>query len=434
VSPRAGLGLSLAMCALTGCAGGRGLSALDEQPALGEPRGFSPPAPLERRLSTGLTVWLLQRPDLPLSTALLLVPAGAAADPADRPGLAALCADMLDESTQARGALELSSALERLGAELALGAGRDYAWAQLGVLSRHLDPALALLGEALASPRFAPEDVERVRGIRLSDLSQAMEDAPRLATRLLGPLAYGAAHPYGRPDDGSPAGLRAITRDELVAFHRARWRPDQAVLVLAGDLDEATSLALLESRLGAWRAPPGQALAPAAPAPLPASSARVWVVDLPGASQTRIALGVPGLRRADPALPLLALADSALGGTFTSRLNQNLREDKGYTYGAFSSLDPGAGQGLWLVHTSVDGEATGGRCGSCWPSSGGSRRAASAPRSSARPRPPSARRRSRRSPPRPRPWASSPTRPSTASAPAPSACGWRRRPGPRPRS
>lgn len=315
------------------------------------------PAVDRRTLSNGLEVWVAPRTDLPLVTLRAVVNAGSAAEPAGDAGLASLTAAMLDEGTRTRSALEIADALDHLGATFGAGAGYDAASAQLSTLKRHLPAALEVFAEVLVQPTFPERELERVRRERLTEIVQGQDRPTAVASEQAALRLYGPDHPYGRPLEGTVASVGGITAQELRDFHRAYYRPNNTTLLVVGDVSTDEVIGLLERALGAWE----RGEAPAArypPLPEPLEATRVYLIDRPGAAQSEIRVGHVGVARDTPDyFPLLVL-NTTLGGQFSSRVNMNLREDKGYTYGARTSFAMRRAPGPFLASAGVQTETT----------------------------------------------------------------------------
>ncbi|MDQ3556252.1 MAG: insulinase family protein, partial [Gemmatimonadota bacterium] len=305
--------------------------------------------PVIRTLPNGLTVWYLRQPELPVVQAVLVTRGGQADDPANLPGLASFTASMLDEGAGGRSALEFAEALELLGASLSTGATWDAARLNLYVLRSRLPEALALMADAAVRPDFPEREVERIREQTVTEVARARDNAGAIAGNAFASLVYGSTHPYGRL--ATTEGVRRIDRARLADFHRSFYRPGGATLVLVGDVDAEAVHPLVERTLGSWT--PGAA--PAAPqlASVEVQATRLFLIDKPGAPQSEVRIGHPGVARDNPDyFPLLVL-NTLLGGSFTSRLNSNLRETHGYTYGARSSFAMRQGAGPFLASAAV---------------------------------------------------------------------------------
>jgi zinc protease len=352
----------LSLCALamlgTGCAAagagtpGAGATSPAHFPTTAPEPGPAPalvlPTPVRRTLPNGLTVIYVAKPGLPIVHATLVSRGGLADDPAALPGLASFAAEMLDEGAGGRSALDLAEAVEALGATLTTGAGWDAAQVGLGVLRRNLPQALALMADVVFRPDFPERDIQRIRDERLTELSRARDEARVVAGNAFASLVYGSEHPYGRL--ATTESVRRIDRRALVDFHGRFFRPGDATLILAGDVD-ASLHSLVEQTFGAWSG--GTASAAAAVARPGEQPSRIFLIDRPGAAQSEIRIGHPAVSRDNPDFYPLTVLNTLLGGSFTSRLNQNLRETHGYTYGAGSSFAMRRGPGPFTASSAV---------------------------------------------------------------------------------
>ena len=328
----------------------------NEVPKPGPMAKASLPAARSFRLANGLTVYWAESHTLPIVAGQLVVRSGSAADPAGLPGLAAFTAAMLDEGTRTRDALAIASQLEGLGANLTTGSNFDGSFVTFDVLKPNAEQALAIVSDVALGPTFPAGDVERVRGDRLTALLQQRDSPFQIAFRVMYPSLYGPGHPYGHVPLGTEDALKKITRDDIAGFYRASYSPANAALVLAGDLTEAEARRLATEAFGGWT---GQAVAAPAP-PVPASiPERVVIVDMAGAPQTAVGIVQLGVKRSDPDFERLNVMNTILGGLFSSRINLNLRERHGYTYGAFSSLVETRGVGPLFVGSAVRADVTG---------------------------------------------------------------------------
>ena len=332
-------------------------------PAVGPDPLFVFPAIRRAALPNGLAVWTVERRGLPVLSILLLLPAGSAADPQDRPGLAAMTADMLDEGSGARSALEIEDAFARMGANLATEIGPDATTLSLTTMSRHAGRALDLLADCVARPRLDAADVARVRDLRASRVAQQRDMPSMLADRAFARLVYGE-HPYGHLSAGTERALRAIGVDEVAAFHRQAFVPAGATLIVVGDLDHENLAGLAAGSFGNWGQAPSlppeahqdEPLAcPGDPQP---PGVRLAVVPRAGAPQSELRIGHLGARRVTPDYHALLVLNAVLGGQFVSRLNMNLRQDKGFTYGVRSSFDFRRGRGPFVIQLGVATSAT----------------------------------------------------------------------------
>lgn len=287
-------------------------------------------------LSNGIPVYLVERDTLPAVNIGISFDAGFAADTAGMPGLASFTADMLNEGTAKYSAIEIAAEEERLGANINTGAGNDTHTVSLSALSANLNESLALYAEVVRRPSFPERELQIRRSARLSNISQIKTNPAGLAFRLAPKVMYGEGHPYGMPSGGTEDSLKAIKREHLQAFYNKWITPANARIVVVGDTDQAQITGLLERHFGSWRS---SAAKPQKSLPVVANPAKstIYLVDFPGSPQTALIGGTLTPDNDSIAIEessLLGLGVDALGGNFTARINMNLREDKGWTYGA----------------------------------------------------------------------------------------------------
>ena len=328
-------------------------------PGLGPIAPFQPPAFRRVTLDNGVTVWTVAHRRAPVLTLRLLIPTGAAADPAGQWGLAALTADLLDEGTVERSDVELHEALTRLGAHLGIDASSDATILSLTTLPKHARDALDLLVEVVTRPRFDASDCRRVRDLRINRVLQMRQVPSAVADRVFIESLY-ATHPYGHLAVGTEDSLRPLEADDVRGFHQRWYRPDSWTLVAVGDLPDDELRDISEAALahvpasthggGATNALPDPAIGD--------PDARLMVVPRPDAVQSEIRLGHFGVARDSPDYHSLLVLNMVLGGQFVSRINLNLREDKGYTYGARTVFDWRVGRGPFSFRSSVQTGAT----------------------------------------------------------------------------
>jgi len=286
------------------------------------------------RLSNGIAVDYVQRTAVPVTQVAISFDAGDAADSPDTRGLAALTINLLDEGTETLSSQEFAEAEERLGANVSASNSADRSYAMLNALSPNVAPSLDLLADLVLHPAFPAPEIERVKAQTLTGIAQMQKDPTRVANRVLPGVLFGAAHPYGGPPGGDPKAIARFTRSDLAAFQQRWLRPDNAKIFIVSSLPLSEVKPLLEARFGSWAPPasPKGTKAFAAPPPRP-SAQKILLVDRPGAPQSSI-VGAQ-LLPIDPkgdVVPLLA-ANESLGGDFLARLNMDLREDKGWSYG-----------------------------------------------------------------------------------------------------
>jgi zinc protease len=322
----------------------------DAPPPPGPLRPFRFPSFVRRRLSNGLTVLAAGSPRAPLVLLSLVFPAGAEQEPARQAGLASLTASLLDEGTSERDANQIAAAVADLGGRLGSGADWDVGQLQVELLSQHAEEGLALLAELATRSTFPPEEIERQRRRRLAELMRRRSDPSFLADERLLRAVYGDA-PYGRTVLGDEESLARLDRERVLGLFTACYGLAGGVLIAAGDLDPEAFVARAEAVLGGLDA--GIAAEVPAHSPPPAGPLRVEIVDRPRAAQTELRLGHAGIARAHPDYIPLMLANVLLGGKFTSRINLNLRERHGYTYGATSRFDARRGPGPFVVRAAV---------------------------------------------------------------------------------
>ena len=314
-----------------------------------------------RVLSNGIPVIIATRPDVPVARVSLMFDGGFAGDQGRKPGTASFAMSLLDEGAGKLDSLAIADRAERLGAQIASAAGLDTAFAAVSMMTDQADPSLALLADVVRRPTFPANEIERVRKEWIAGIAREKLSPEALAMRVLPPLLYGAGHPYAIPFSGSgtEASVSALTRDDLIAYQRDFLRPDNATIIVTGAVTPATILPLLERHFGDWQPPAGLSPARAAMAAATGSSGtRVYLLDRPGAPQTSILAGQLMPSSLAPDRIELNTANDVLGGTFTSRINMNLREDKHWSYGARSSLAETRGQRPWLLSAPVQTDKT----------------------------------------------------------------------------
>ena len=333
-------------------------SAVDRSlgvPAVGSFPDLAFPA-LERfTLANGVPVVLVRRPEVPVVQVQALFDAGFAADAGGKLGTAAFAMAMLDEGAGPYGALQFAARAEDLGAVVGSGASLDSSNAFVSALTDRLDPSLALLGTLLREPRLETAEIERVRKQWLAQIAREKTQPNSIAQRLLPPLMYGTAHPYGIPFTGSgnESSIAALTRDDLLTHLQTWIRPDNMRLVVVGDTTPEAIRPLLEKHLGSWRAPAVARGTKTVPEVVLPTTPRVFLVDRPEAEQAFILAGhvIPSSK--SPQLLEIESAVNVIGGLFTSRLNMNLREDKSWSYGAYATSSSAAHQRPMLVFAPV---------------------------------------------------------------------------------
>jgi zinc protease len=343
--------------ALSASATGADRSAL---PAVAETPELTFPPLQQATLSNGAKIVLARREGAPLVEVSALFEGGYDTDVGRALGLSSFTAAMLDEGTKTRSALEIGAEAERLGARLSTGAGLETSNVRLSALKSALQPSLALMADVIRNPAFEQSEIDRVRGIWLARIKQEKAQPIGLALRLLPPAIYGEGSAYGAPLTGSGTedSISGLTRDDLVRFHQERIRPDNVTFFLAGDIALEEATAALETAFKGWTAPATAipAVAPAAIARTP--GARLILIDRPNAPQTLLLAGRATTPSAAPEALAQEIMNDSFGGLFSARLNMNLREDKSWSYGAYSFFFDGRGPRPWLVYAPVQTDKT----------------------------------------------------------------------------
>lgn len=328
---------------------------MKQVPVIGSPTLPSLTTPRRIQLTPQIPLYLLSRAKLPLVHLALVIRAGAA--DGLLPAAACTTAGLLDEGAGGRNALALSAAVEQIGAKLTIQCGWSWTSVAISTLSRHLDEAAKLLVDVVTRPALQPVEFTRVREeLRGRSLARRAEPG-RVAELVLRQAVFGA-HPYGRPLLPLPRDLDALEHRDVLRFYRRHYRPGQVFAVVVGDIGPAKGRAILLTRLAAWRPQPIRRAPSATTASPPATAPRLIIVDRPGASQSVLRVGLIGPPRKDPNHAALLLVNTALGGSFTSRINQNLRETRGLTYGAHSRVWSSRDHGLFTVGAAVEAAAT----------------------------------------------------------------------------
>lgn len=329
-----------------------------ERPTPGTPHPYEFPGVRTTRLDNGLRVLVADMPGRPLVSASVTVVSGAVDEPAAEGGSTVLSARALTEGTERFDAIELTEAAERLGASLHADAGWDATTVGVDVPASRLEPAMDLLAEVLLRPTFPEHEVDRLRDERLNDLLQAQADPRRRADETFIGTVYAPSSPYHRPAGGVRETVERLEADTLRRAHERSLDPEGATLVVAGDLGGQDVVAIAERVLGGWARPSVRGAIGAIDAS-PAGAGRVVrVVHRPGSVQTEIRIGHPGLPRRIPDFHAVSVMSAILGGLFNSRLNMQLREAKGYTYGAGAGFDLRRGAGPFTARAAVNTEVT----------------------------------------------------------------------------
>jgi predicted Zn-dependent peptidase len=326
-------------------------------PQAGPPKPLELPAIQKRQLSNGLPIWIVELHQVPVAQVNLVVMSGSTADPAGKFGLANLTAAMLTEGAGARSALEIADAVDFLGADLSSSSSSDASVVRLHVPVARLADALPIMADVAERPTFPREELERLRLQRLTGLLQARDEPDTIAQLGFAHVLYGT-HRFGTAQVGTAAAIQSFTVDDLRSFYAANFQPGNAALVVVGDVTADRATRLLESSFGKWQvqaAPPGHT--PLATPSEPAAR-KVYIIDKPGAPQSQIRIGWIGVPRSTPDYFPIQVLNTILGGSFSSRLNLNLREQHGYTYGASSGFDMRIAAGPFFAAAGVQTDKT----------------------------------------------------------------------------
>lgn len=314
----------------------------------------------ETTLSNGIKVVLAERAGSPLVEAAIQFDAGSSADPGDKPGLAGLTMNMLDEGAAGKSAIQIAETLDGLGASLGTSNLLDVSRVRLSALKDKLTPSVALWADVVRRPDFKSDDLERLRRNQLAAIQQEKAEPQGLALRLLPPALYGASHPYGKPFSGSgtEASIKSISTQALRSFQETWLRPENATIYVAGGVSMAEVKPLLEQQFGTWKASAtAKGVKPSLEAK-PATGVRVAIIDKPGAPQSFILAGRVGSTGSAPDYIEQSLANDVLGGAFTARVNMNLRETKHWSYGAFTFSPDARGPRPWMIFAPVQSDKT----------------------------------------------------------------------------
>lgn len=296
---------------------------------------FSLPAIEKTKLSNGLNVWLVRRSELPIISMNLVLGSGATFDPADKSGIASMTATMLNQGTKTRSAIDIANQLQSIGALVNAGASWDATNISMQTLTRNLDQALDIFSDVIVNPSFPASELESLRRRALVGFLQRKANPTAVADVVYNRVLYGS-QPYGRQLTGDEKSVKAMTRDDVMNFYNANYRPNNATLIVVGDVDKGTLMPKLEKAFAGWK--PGDASQTNAKIADETMMAKpgIYLVDKPGAAQSSVSIGQVGIERSNPDYYAVQVMNSILGGGGTARLFMNLREDKGYTYGAYS--------------------------------------------------------------------------------------------------
>jgi predicted Zn-dependent peptidase len=320
-------------------------------PELGPPPRVSLPPIVTRQFPNGLKLLIVEQHELPLADFALVVGSGSTADPAGKPGVANLVSAMLREGTATRKSLEIADQIAFLGINLFPVSSWESSTLTLHTPTAQLDSALALFADVALHPSFPANEFERIRKQRLTELLQLRDQGPAIANIAFPAIVYGTAHPYGVPSIGTEASVKSLTTADLQAYYQARFKPNNVTLIVVGDVTSGQIEQKINDLFGNWqRADVSQ---PSYGEPPKATTTTIYLIDKPGAAQSSFRIGAVGVPRSTTDYFALTVMNTILGGSFTSRLNQNLREARGYTYGASSRFDMRRAAGPFLASAEI---------------------------------------------------------------------------------
>lgn len=316
---------------------------------------WAPPTPTVTALANGAPVWTVPSPGLPLVSVVLTVPGGSSKDPGAKEGVAWLSDRMMRQGAGSLDATAFAERVDRLGLQLDVSTDRASSSIFLSCRRESLESGLDLMADMMLRPTYAAKDFQREKDLAIADLTAGQDDLPSVASKLAWRQWFGPAHPYGKPPEGTVAGMKAVVLKDLKAYHQDVWTGGFQFTV-AGALSAQEATALLDRRFGAAARRP--TVAPPVPPVAPRTDTRVVLVDKPGSAQTMFYWMFPGVPLGSADLPATRAGTIALGGTFTSRLNHLLREEKGYTYGAAARVNALPGGGALVVYSRIRTDAT----------------------------------------------------------------------------
>jgi len=328
-----------------------------QQPPAGPPVRFQPPVPKTLTLKSGLQVWLLERHDLPLVSLELLIEAGSNTNPRGLAGTSSFVADMLDEGTAKRDAPAIAAAFDDLAAVFHAASDVETLTASLSVPTESLAAGIEVFADVVVHPAFRTADVERVRKLRQGELAQLLDDPAQVGRNVLARVVYGDEHPWAYPPKGTVASNPKVSRAALVAWHRTWVRPNNATLVVVGDVREAELVPLLEKAFAGWQ--PARLPPKFLPPPAPPTTRTLVLVDKVDAPQSQVWIGDLGLVSSASDLYAARAANTVLGGGPKGRLFQTLRTQKAYSYGAYSAIGERRGEpGVFAAYGGIVADKT----------------------------------------------------------------------------
>jgi len=341
----------LSLLAVQSVATAQGTFDRSKPPELGPPPQVSLPPITTRQLPNGLRLMIVEQHELPLADFVLLVGSGSTADPASKPGIANLLSAMLREGTTTRKSLEIADQIAFLGIRLSPTSSWESSTLSLHTPTAQLDSALALFADVALHPSFPANEFERVRKTQLTELLQLRDQGSAIASIAFPAIIYGSAHPYGAPAQGTEASVKALTTGDLQSYYQANFRPNNATLIVVGDVTPAQVEQKINALFGSWQRADIPQINYSEPPK--SGTTTIYLIDKPGAAQSSFRIGAVGVPRSTQDYFALTVMNTILGGSFSSRLNQNLRETRGYTYGAGSRFDMRRAAGPFLASAEI---------------------------------------------------------------------------------
>jgi zinc protease len=327
----------LALMLIQSTAFAQGTFDRTKPPELGPPPRVALPPIVTRELSNGLKLMIVEQHELPLADFVLLVGSGSTTDPSSKTGVANLTSAMLREGTATRKSLEIADQIAFLGINLSPSSSWESSTLSLHTPTAQLDSALALFADVALHPSFPANEFERIRKSRLTDLIRLKDQGPAIANLAFPAIIYGSGHPYGAATLGTEASVKSLSVADLQSYYQANFKPNNATLIIVGDVSPNQIEQKINAVFGGWQR--GDVLPLTYADPPKAGTTTIYLIDKPGAAQSSFRIGAVGVPRSTKDYFALSVMNTILGGSFSSRLNQNLRETKGYTYGANTRFD-----------------------------------------------------------------------------------------------
>lgn len=310
---------------------------ITKAPSLGAPKEMKLPPVIRRQLPNGLKLMIVEQHELPVADFVLVIRSGGTVDPWNKAGTANLASAMLREGTTSRSSLEIADQTAFLGIGLGTGSTWDATSVSLHTPTGQLDSALALFADVALRPSFPANEFDRLRKNRLTEILQIKDRGPSIANQAYASILYGSAHPYGTPMTGTQQSVEGLSVADLRTFYSTEFKPNNATLIVVGDVRPADVERRVNALFGGWKG--GVVRQRNFTTPQAAKQTTIYLIDKPGAPQSSFRIGSVGVPRSTKDFFALSVLNTILGGSFTSRLNNTLREVKGYTYGAGSSFD-----------------------------------------------------------------------------------------------